>query len=66
MLTEIGQILSMLLHEKPGVVVPQYVGTTSQSLKGRFRSHSYKIRNNSKRKYKNFLYDHFIIIPLNM
>ena len=27
--------------------------------KGRFRSDSYKIRNNSKRKYKNFLY-HFI------
>ena len=25
-----------------------------------FRSHSYKIRNNSKRKYKNLLYDHFI------
>ena len=38
----------------------QYVGETSQSLKGRFRSHSFKIRNNSRRKYKNFLYDHFI------
>ena len=38
----------------------QYVGETSQSLKGRFRSHSFKIRSNSKRKYKNFLYDHFI------
>ena len=30
------------------------------TLKGRFRSHSFKIRNNSRRKYKNFLYDHFI------
>ena len=38
----------------------QYVGETSQSLKGRFRSHSFKIRNISRRKYKNFLYDHFI------
>ena len=38
----------------------QYVGETSQSLKCRFRSHSFKIRNNSRRKYKNFLYDHFI------
>ena len=38
----------------------QYVGETSQSLKGRFRSHSLKIRNNSRRKFKNFLYDHFI------
>ena len=37
-----------------------YVGETSQSLRGRFRSHSFKIRNNSRRKYKNFLYDHFI------
>ena len=34
----------------------QYIGETSQSLKGRFRSHSFQIRNNSKRKYKNFLY----------
>ena len=50
----------MLLHEKPGVCGAQYVGETSQSLKGRFRSHSFKIRNNSRRKYKNFLYDHFI------
>ena len=40
----------------------QYVGDreTSQSLKGRFRSHSFKIRSNSRRKHKNFLYDHFI------
>ena len=38
----------------------QYVGETSQSLKGRFRNHSYKIRNNSRRKYKNFLYNHFV------
>ena len=38
----------------------QYVGKTSQSLKGRFRGYSFKVRNNSRRKYKNFLYDHFI------
>ena len=38
----------------------QYVGETSQSLKARFRNHSYKIRHNSKRKYKNFLYNHFV------
>ena len=38
----------------------QYVGEPSQSLKGRVRSHSFKIRNISRRKYKNFLYDHFL------
>jgi hypothetical protein len=40
----------------------QYVGETGQSLKQRFRSHSYKIRNN--RKYHNFLYHHFKRYPL--
>ena len=39
----------------------QFVGDTTQTLKGRFRSHSFKIRNNCRRwQYKNFVYDHFI------
>ena len=38
----------------------QCVRKTSQNLKGRSRSHSLKTWNNSKRKFKSFLYDHFI------
>ena len=56
----LGTFSSLLITWEARGCGAQYVGETSQSLKGRFRSHLYKIRNNSKRKYKNFLYDHFI------
>ena len=38
----------------------QYVGETGQSLKSRFRSHSYQIRNSRQKKHRNFLYNHFV------
>ena len=60
MLTEIVSNLIYVITWEARGCGAQYVGETSQSLKGRFRSHSFKIRTNSRRKYKNFLYDHFI------
>ena len=59
-LTEIVQIWYTLLHENPGVVV---LGTSAKYLKVwkvSFHSHSFKIRNNSRRKYKNFSHYPFI------
>ena len=50
----------MLLREKPGVCGAQNIGETSQTLKGRSRSHSFKIRNNSGRKISYIKYNHSI------
>ena len=46
---------SCILHEKPGVVL-----LSRRNISKSNRSLPFKIRNNSRRKYKNFLYDHFI------
>ena len=61
MLTEIVQIWYTLLHEKPGVVV---LSTSAKHLKvWKVASAIIRLKSEKKKfqkKYKNFLYDHFI------